>query len=48
MYFCIDYRKQNHLTKLDVFLLPRIEIDDTFDQLSESTFCTTLDLASGY
>ena len=44
--FCIDYRRLNHITKLDVFPLPRI--DDTFDQLSGSKFFTTLDLASGY
>ena len=34
MRFCVDYQKFNHLTKLDVFPLPRI--DDTLDQLSTS------------
>ena len=44
--FCVDYRRLNSETKLDVFPLPRI--DDTLDLLSNSRYFTTLDLASGY
>ena len=44
--FCVDYRALNTVTKPDTFSLPRI--DDLLDQLGESKFFTTLDLASGY
>ena len=44
--FCVDYRRLNSLTKMDVFLLPRV--DDTLDSLSKSQYFTTLDLASGF
>ena len=43
--FCID-RHLNLVTKPDVFPLPRM--DDLLDQLGQSKFFTTLDLASGY
>ena len=32
--------------KTDIFLLPRV--DDSLDQLANSRFFTTLDLAAGY
>lgn len=45
-HFCIDYRRLNAVTKLDVFPLPRI--DDSSDLLSRSKYFSMLDLASGY
>ena len=44
--FCMDYRKLNAVTKMDVHPLPRI--DDSLDQLAGSCYFSTLDLASGY
>ena len=44
--FCIDYRRLNDQTKIDQFLLPRI--DDALDSLSRARYFSTLDLASGY
>ena len=44
--FCVDYRKLNSVTKMDVFPLPRI--DDSIDILSHSRYFSTLDLRSGY
>ncbi|CAF4775454.1 unnamed protein product, partial [Rotaria sp. Silwood2] len=44
--FCVDYRKLNDITVKDSFPLPRI--DDIFDQLSQSTYFTTLDFKNGY
>ena len=43
---CMDYRKLNHITKLDEFPLPRI--DEKLDLLAGAKYFTTLDLASGY
>ena len=44
--FCVDYRELNSVTKVDMFPLPRI--DDLLDQLGESRYFSTLDLASGF
>ena len=42
--FCVDYL--NSVTKVDTFPLPRI--NDLLDQLGESKYFSTLDLASGF
>ena len=44
--FCIDYRELNKSTKADTFPLPRI--DDILNQLGNSHYFLTLDLASSY
>ena len=44
--FCIDYRELNTVTKPDTFPLPRV--DDLLDQLGETRYFSTLDLAAGY
>ena len=44
--FCVDYRKVNAITKLDVYPLPRI--DHSLDLLAGTKFFSTLDLVSGY
>ncbi len=43
---CVDYRKLNSVTKADTFPLPRI--DDILDQLHQSKYFSSIDLASGY
>ena len=44
--FCVDYRRLNAVTKMDVFPLPHV--DDTLDMLSQTWYFSTLDLAAGY
>ena len=44
--FCVDYRKLNNVTKLDVYPLPRI--DDHLDALTGSKYFSTLDLSAGF
>jgi hypothetical protein len=43
--FCMDYRKQNNVTRKYCFPLPRI--DDTLDTLAVANWFSTLDLKSG-
>ena len=44
--FCVDYRRLNAVTKMEIFPLPRI--DDSLDMLARSKYFSTLDLASGF
>ena len=44
--FCVDYRGLNSVTKPDSYPLPRIE--DLLDQLGQSTYFSSIDLASGF
>ena len=44
--FCVDYCVLNTVTKQDTFPLPRV--DDLLDQLGETRYFSSLDLASGY
>ena len=46
LHFCVDYRRLNAATKIEVFPLPRI--DDSLDMLSKSKYFSTLDLDSGF
>ena len=43
---CVDYRRVNAITKGESYPLPRL--DDLIDQVGNSNFVTTLDLAKGY
>ena len=43
--FCVDYRRLNSVTKLDVHSLPRI--DDSLDLLAGTRYFSSLDLVSG-
>ena len=44
--FCVDFRRLNHITKKDVYPLPRI--DDMLDALGKADFFSVLDLQSGF
>ena len=44
--FCVDYRRLNSCTIQDAY--PLLRIDESLDQLSGSTWFSTLDLCSGY
>ena len=44
--FCVDYRRENAVTRPDIFPLPRV--DDLLDQLGGGKVFNCLDAASGY
>src|SRR5256885_16523348 len=46
MWFCVDYRKLNKITKKDNHLLPRI--DEMLDKFEGSQWFSSIDLASAY
>lgn len=46
MRFCVDYRRLNSVTKMDMFPLTRV--DDLLDLLANTPYFSTLDLMSGY
>ena len=45
-HICVDYLKLNAVTLFDAHPMPRI--DEMLDQIGQSRFITTLDLAKGY
>ena len=44
--FCVDYRRLNAATKMDLYPLP--QIDDCLDLLANNSWFSALDMASGY
>ena len=46
LWFCVDYRKLNSITKKDTYPLPCI--DEMLDNLGKAKWFTSLDLTSGY
>ena len=46
MRFCVDYRRLNSITMMDTYPLP--QVDDSLDLLAQTSYFSTLDLASGY
>ena len=44
--FCVDYRRLNSQSRVDPYLMPRV--DDLIDKLGHARYLTTLDLARGY
>ena len=45
-WFCVDYRKLNAVTRIEVYPLPRI--DNYLDAFAGARYFTTLDIASGF
>ena len=45
-WFCVDHRRLNTVTKMNVFPLPRV--DDTLDMVSQAWCFSTLDLLAGH
>src|SRR6266498_2096795 len=44
--FCVDYKKTNAITIVDIHLLP--VVNDTVDKIGGKKYYTSIDLASGY
>ena len=43
---CVDYRRLNSVSRVDAYLMPRI--DDLADRLGNAKFISTMDLTRGY
>ncbi len=46
VWFCVDYRRVNAVSKFDVYPMPRV--DELLDRLGAARFYSTLDLTKGY
>ena len=46
VWFCVDYRRVNAVSKFDAYPMPRI--DELVDRLGMATYYTTLDCTKGY
>ncbi len=46
VWFCVDYRKVNAVSKFDTYPMPRV--DELLDRLGTARFYSTLDLTKGY
>jgi len=46
IWFCVDYRKVNAVSKFAAHPMPRV--DELLDRLSTARFYSTLDLTKGY
>ncbi len=46
VWFCVDYRKVNAVSKFDAYPMPRV--DELLDRLGAARFYSTLDLTKGY
>ncbi len=44
--FCLDFRKANRVSKLDLYPMPRI--DDLVERIGGLSYISTLDLCKGY
>jgi hypothetical protein len=44
--FCVDYRKLNSVTKMDVYPIPRTE--QMLEKIATANFISTIDLTKGY
>ena len=44
--FCVDYRKLNNITKMDAYLIPRM--DQMLEKVAQARYISTLDITKGY